>query len=244
MVNKKDDMPKFKKVALMIEDKIKKGLYVTTQKLPSEYDLAREFDVSRLTVRKAIDDLIEQNILVKRKGKGSYVMGGDKIQSGSSGLESFTESAKRMGKTVKTEVISFKLLEEVPLLVETSLELDELSSQQIFELVRRRSLDGEPMTIEKIYIDKSYLADCTVQDLEGSLFDIIENKTEIGYSHQEIEAVLVDEEISGLFDIPVGEPLLKAYSNTYSLDSTVVLYDISYYRADKYTFKNILTRKH
>ena len=66
-----ENAPKFKQISAEIEKKIRDGLYVSAQKLPSEYDLAKEYNCSRLTIRKAIDDLIRKNILVKRHGKGS-----------------------------------------------------------------------------------------------------------------------------------------------------------------------------
>ena len=59
-----ENAPKFKQISAEIEKKIRDGLYVSAQKLPSEYDLAKEYNCSRLTIRKAIDDLIRKNILV------------------------------------------------------------------------------------------------------------------------------------------------------------------------------------
>ena len=59
----------FQEVAQQIAQRVHEGTYVTSQKLPSDYDLAEEFQCSRLTVRKAIDLLIGQNLLVKEKAK-------------------------------------------------------------------------------------------------------------------------------------------------------------------------------
>src|SRR5688500_10761186 len=65
-----------------IKKKINEGYYVTAQKLPSEYDLADEYDISRLTVRKAINLLIDQNVLIKLSGKGTYVIKPHKQKKG------------------------------------------------------------------------------------------------------------------------------------------------------------------
>lgn len=97
--------PKFQEIANEIEKRIMEGIYVSSQKLPSEYDLADEFQCSRLTVRKAIELLISQNKLIKEKSKGTYVMKQPKIQSGSGGLQSFTETARIQGKKTKTQVL-------------------------------------------------------------------------------------------------------------------------------------------
>ena len=115
-------------------------------KLPSEYDLAKEYNCSRLTIRKAIDDLIRKNILVKRHGKGSYVMSQAKIQSGRAGLQGFTEAAKAYGKS-QTEVISFEEVVHPDEKIREALQVGK--NEAIYELIRRRMLDGEPMTVEK-----------------------------------------------------------------------------------------------
>lgn len=231
---------KFEKVANEIEKRIQEGIYVRSQKLPSEYDLAKEFAVSRLTVRKAIDELIQKNILYKLKGKGTYVMSPQKIQSGRSGLKGFTEAAKEYGKVSQTEVIAFHPIKKVPTMIQEALKLDETTT--IYELVRRRNLDESPMTVEKIYLAKAYVEGLTAQDFEGSLFKLLEEKVEIAYSHQEIEAILVTKELAELLNVAVGGPLLKVHSVTYTKDGMPILYDESYYRADKYTFKNTLLR--
>lgn len=93
-----EKQPKFQEIANKIEKRVTEVQYVSTQKLPSEYDLADEFQCSRLTVRKAIELLISQKVLVKEKGKGTYVMKRPKIQSGAGGLQSFTETAQKQGK--------------------------------------------------------------------------------------------------------------------------------------------------
>ena len=109
------NQPIFQEIARKIEERVEDGVYVSSQKLPSEYDLADEFQCSRLTIRKAIELLISQNILVKEKGKGTYVMKQPKIQSGSGGLQSFTETARIQGKQTKTEVLGYEIAEELPL---------------------------------------------------------------------------------------------------------------------------------
>ncbi|EAC9319677.1 UTRA domain-containing protein, partial [Listeria monocytogenes] len=65
----------------------------------------------------------------------------------------------------------------------------------------------------------------------------------IGYSHQEVEAVKSPADIAKLLQVPQEEPMLLVHSMTYSASAKPILYDISYYRADKYTFKNTLVRQ-
>lgn len=231
----------FEEVAKKIEDKINEGFYVSSQRLPSEYDLSTEFSVSRLTIRKAIDLLVSQNVLFKQKGKGTYVMAQQKIQSGRSGLQSFTEAAKTYGKKSKTKII--KLEKNVTPAERIAKELALNENETVFHIVRLRLYDEEPMTVEDLYIREAFLpSDLKKSEIHGSLFKLIEEKATIAYSHQEIEAVLVDERLSGFLEVPEGSPALMVHSKTFSVTAVPILYDISYYRGDKYSFKNTLQR--
>ncbi len=235
---------KFEEVAGQLADRVRRGVYSTAQRLPSEYDLAKEFDVSRLTVRKAIDLLIRQQVLVKDPGKGTYVMATpEKVESGRLGLQGFTEAAKAYGKVSRTEVLSFGPADHLPPVVTQALQLENRHDQRVDLLVRRRFWDDDPMTIEKIAICHEYVADRKASDFTGSLFDLIEREVPIAYSHQEIEAILVDSELADLLHVHLGDPLLRVNSVTYTADAKPIFYDTSYYRADKYSFKSTLTRQ-
>jgi len=203
----------FQEVAQQIAQRVHEGTYVTSQKLPSDYDLAEEFQCSRLTVRKAIDLLIGQNLLVKEKGKGTYVM--------------------------------IETVKELP--IEIGQLFGDYAKEPIVYLVRLRYFDDEPMTVENLYVLKRYLqedtAELTKAQLESSLYQVIEANIEIGYSHQEVEAVKSPADIAKLLQVPQEEPMLLVHSMTYSASAKPILYDTSYYRADKYTFKNTLVRQ-
>lgn len=235
--------PIYQQVANELERRIYEGTYVHSQRLPSEYDLAAEFEVSRLTVRKAIESLINRNLLFKRTGKGTYVMQpSEKVQSGKEGLVGFSESAKYYGKTSQTKVLVFKEVSNIPAEVKDVMELTE--NAQLYYIERLRCFDDDPMTIERLYVPKHLLKHVEKEQLEGSLFSLIEETVEIAYSHQEVEAILANEEIAQLLDVKRDSPILKVHSLTYSANATPLIYDNSLYRGDKYTFKNTLVRKH
>ena len=100
------------------------------------------------------------------------------------------------------------------------------------------------MTHEQIYIKQKILPEITKTEAEGSLYQLIEQSLVIGYADQELEAVLLDQEFSQLLAAKVGSPAFLAHTTAYSVNGYPILYDDSHYRADKYTFHNILYRKH
>lgn len=238
-----EKIPAYKKVAQEIESRICSGTYVEKQKLPSEYDLADEFDVSRLTVRKAIDSLIDRNMLFKRTGKGTYVMKpSEKVQSGKEGLVGFTESARLYGKSSQTSVLLFEETASIPETVLQAMQMKE--GDELYLVKRLRCFDDDPMTIENLFVQKKLLKGLSKNQLEGSLFSLIEETVDIAYSHQEVEAILATGEMAQLLKVKKNAPILKVISITYSANAIPLIYDTSYYRGDKYTFKNTLVRKH
>lgn len=234
---------KFNYVAAEIKKRVESSQYSTTQKLPSEYDLSKEFGVSRLTVRKAIELLVAEKVLVKDPGKGTYILtANQKIASGRMGLQGFTEVANAAGKKPRAEILSFSALHDISKELKEMLAVDD---EQVKLLVRRRFLDDEPMTVEQVKIKAQFLNDYQPNDFKESLFHILEEQgISIAYSHQEIEAVLADKEFAKLLAVPSGAPLLKIMSIMYTVDAKPIFFDTSYYRADKYTVKSTLTRYH
>ena len=230
----------YKQVAKEIECKVKNGIYVTAQKLPSEAELAQEFNVSRLTVRKAINLLIEKKVLVKHQNTGTYVMNRQKLASGASGLQGFNEVAKAKGKTPRTEVIGVSQIDYDD---ELWAELEAKENEVIINVNRIRYLDDLPMTVEDLYIREKFLPENLKEAaFENSIFELIEQKIEIAYSHQEIEAVLIDKMMSIAFELPVGQPMFRETSNVFSVTGVPIMHDISYYSSDEHVFSNTLVR--
>ncbi|NBI14628.1 GntR family transcriptional regulator, LSA1692 subfamily [Pediococcus acidilactici] len=236
---------KFEKVAQSLVERIQQGIYSNMQRLPSEYQLADEYGVSRLTVRKAIERLVTAKILVKDPGKGTYIMStnsSNKVESGRMGLKSFTEAAETYGKQSRTQVLDYQPLIQPDQRVEEKLNLRNNPQPEVDELVRLRFWDDDPMTIEDIVILHKYVANHQKNDFKHSLFQILAETVEIAYSNQEIEAIKVDEKLAKLLHVQEGDPILCVHSLTYTADGQPIFYDTSYYRADKYTFKTTLTR--
>lgn len=241
-------MSKFEEIARTIENRVQSGMYNAGQRIPSEYQLATELQVSRLTVRKAIRLLIEKQILVKDPGKGTYAMYApksfSKIESGRGGLQSFTEVAESNGHQAHSKVLKFVPIKNPDKTISDQLDLINRIDQSVYLLERIRYWDDVPLTLEKVIICGEYIKDKSKSDFNGSLFKILKHKVEIAYSHQTIDAVLVDKTISKLLDVKVGQPLFKVHSIAYTTDARPIFCDTSYYRADKYSFKSTLTRFH
>lgn len=222
---------------------VRTGIYGVHQKLPSESDLAQQFGTTRLTIRKAIDLLEKQQVVVRDRNRGTYVLATHcKISSGASGLMGFTEAAKQFQLDVSTRVLDLRRTIVYPDYVEAKLDL--VAQEPVWQIERLRFVDHEPMTHEQIYLKQRILPKLTAHEAQGSLYKLIEQTMAIGYANQELESVLLEDGISQLLETEVGKPAFLAHTVAYSMDGYPILYDNSHYRADKYTFHNILYREH
>lgn len=234
--------PIYQEIQNRILARIDAGVYPAGQKLPSDYALAETFQCSRLTIRKAMEGLIQQQRIVKHPGKGNYVMQLAKIQSGANGLQSFSERAQLEQKTAQTTVLQVEESTTVPDKIKQL--FSESEDIPMVHLVRLRSLDHEPMTLENIYLPSLQLsAEKETFDFSGSLYEAIEKKQPIGYAQQEIEAIKCPASIARLLSIAENDPVLLLRAMTYAANGIPVMYETSYYRGDKYTFKQINSRR-
>ncbi|KHO13519.1 putative transcriptional regulator, GntR family [Latilactobacillus curvatus] len=230
-------------IAEALRDDIQKGVYGIHQKLPSETDLANQFSTTRLTIRKAIDLLVKQHVVVRDRNRGTYVLATQsKISSGSSGLVGFTEAAKQFQLDVSTRVLDLRRTIVYPDYVASKLDL--APQEPVWQIERLRMADGEAMTHEQIYLKQKILPELTAHEAQGSLYRLIEQTIPIGYANQELEAVVLEKGLSDLLETSPGQPAFLAHTVAYSMDGYPILYDNSHYRADKYTFHNILQREH
>lgn len=142
---------------------------------------------------------------------------------------------------MKTTVLEYEILQTLPTNIKQA--FGEYATDPIVHLRRLRYFEEEPMTVENLYILKRYLGEATKEELSGSLYQVIEKNIEIAYAHQEVEAVKTTSDIAKLLQVSESEPMLFVRSLTYSPAAKPILYDCSYYRADKYTFKNTLIRQ-
>lgn len=230
-------------IAEALSADVRAGVYGVHQKLPSENDLAQQYNTTRLTIRKAIDLLEKQQVVVRDRNRGTYVLAAQgKISSGSSGLVGFTEAAKQFHLDVSTKVLDLRRTIVYPDYVEAKLDL--VAQEPVWQIERLRLADHEPMTYEQIYLKQKVLPELTAHQAQGSLYKLIEQTMAIGYANQELESVLLDQATSQLLATQPGQPAFLAHTVAYSMDGYPILYDNSHYRADKYTFHNILYRGH
>jgi GntR family transcriptional regulator len=211
--------------------------------IPTETELCSLFNISRPTVRQAINELVTEGYLYRLKGKGTFISRPKIHQDFMIVLESFNDEMKEKGLTPSTKVLQLKLAKASEIVAE-NLQLDE--GNDVIFLERLRSANDEPIVLVDTYLPNSLVQNILSKNLENeSLYKIIER--DYGYMIQKairtIEPSIAGEYEAKLLGVKKGAPVQYIETVTY-LDSGVPIeYSIAKYRGDRSTFSFELTKK-
>ena len=230
--------PKYYMVKQSILEKIRSGALRPGAAIPSERELMSSQDVSRITVRKAVEELEQEGFLYKVQGKGTFVRGEKKKQDLFS-LTSCTEDVIRQGMTPSRTVIDSSVL---PADEERLSALHLAAGEKIYRLCRVYSADAVPINYTEAYLPCRLFPDLEQYDFSIiSLYKILEEKygVVIRRAQRTIEAVLADGRLASLLQIHPGAPLILFRSVTVGeIAGRELPFETfhSYYRTDMFKF--------
>ncbi|WP_304064554.1 GntR family transcriptional regulator [Megamonas hypermegale] len=186
------------------------------QMVPSETKLMQQYNVSRITARKALDELSNEGYLYKVQGKGCFVKNNFGTQSLSK-ICGYTEEIARLGMKVSRKVLTAEI---IPCFSKRSHELQIPAESKLYMLKRIYYADEEPLCLTTAYLPYQYFQSIEQYDFSlQSLYNIIENKYiyKITRSKLNLEAVSADEDTCLHLNIKKGTPLILFRSVTYGL---------------------------
>jgi len=238
-LNPSSKLPLYQQLYELLEGHIRSGQWKPGDMIPPESELIELFRVSRITVRKVLDMLVSEGLLVRQRGKGSFVSQA-KLEHGTTRIVSFTDDMRQRGLTPGTRII-FKGLVPAPRAIAEALGVPE--GEELARIDRLRLADGEPMCVEESFLIHRYLPGILGRDLvANSLREIKQAEYGIRWSRarQTIQAVPAPSDIARRLAVRTGAPLLYFERVTYSQDAAAVEYLKIYYRADRYIIHNEL----
>lgn len=207
-------VPKYESIANDIIEKIKDGTYKTNTILPSENKMCELYDTSRITVRKAIEQLVLQEYIYKKSGKGSFVCDNIKAE-GITKIHSFTEAILHQGKVPSKCVLRKELIRSDEAL---RLAFGLNDYENVYEIVTIYFADGVPFCYNQTYLPQKYFPKLDLFDLnQHSLYKILETffGTHPTKAKQKISAVLGETHIYEALNCSEKKPLLKLNAQSY-----------------------------
>jgi GntR family transcriptional regulator len=200
--------------------------------IPSERQLGLDLGVSRLTVRAALDELVREGYLVRRRGAGTFVAE-PKVAKGMD-ITSFSDDMRERGLTPGSLTIS---LQTIPAGARLGRILHVSPSEDVIAVKRLRLADGDPMAIELLHVRAALVPGLTAEDLErNSFYELLADRyavTIVGGT-QTVEPTVTNEEESAALGVPLHSPALLFERVTRSEAGDIVEFTSSTYRGDRY----------
>jgi len=237
-IDKNSPIPIYHQLYRILREKIKNGTFNIGEYLPPENTLAKSYHVSRLTVRQALAELVEEGLIKKRRGKGTLVVQPKNVENLTE-LRGFTDDARMLGYTPSSVVLENKLV-DVPAIAMKRLNLQ--VGSKVVLLKRLRLLNETPYAIEWAYLnpalDTRILSILEMDMSKSSLYDFFRNTLGIKmkYADETLEVARANKENSHLLKINIDECVVLRRRFTYTQEEKCIEYVQSIYRGDKYKF--------
>lgn len=241
MIDKRSPIPIYFQLEELIKTMIEQGTLKKGDMIPSEREYAEKYGISRMTVRQALNNLVNNGYLSRVKGKGTFV-DYKKIEQPLMYVTSFTEDMLSRGLQPKTKTLHF-LKKHAAAAEAEALQLEK--GAPLYEIRRIRFADEEPMGLETTYLPADLVGELTEEVVNGSLYQYFEET--LGYTInnacQAIEASVVQDTEKEHLNVSSGSPVLLLEQTSYLKSGTPLEFVKSVYRADRYKFLVDLKRQ-
>ena len=200
--------------------------------IPSERQLTVDLGVSRLTVRAALDELVREGYLVRKRGSGTFV-NEPKVAKGMT-ISSFSDDMRGRGLTPGSRTLEFQTVAAGARLGRI---LHVSPSEPVVTVKRLRLANGEPMAVELLHVRGALFPGLSATDLEqNSFYELLEHRYRIAMvgGSQTVEPTVTNEEESQLLGVPLHSPALLFERITRSESGEIVEFTQSIYRGDRY----------
>lgn len=235
-----DARPIYRTIADDLRFRITSGELRVGDRIPSETELCASYAVSRMTVRQALGSLQASGYLIRRRGKGTFVASA-KAERSASRLLGFEEDTVSRGLTPGTAVLETDWTE---LDEEAQLLLGRESTERAFTVRRLRTVNGEPIGLNRIVLLKEWAEQLKDADFSGSLYRIVATglHDEVIVADQRIEATAATADQARLLGIRPGAPLLRITRTTHTALHGVIGLTRTHYRGDRYYLSLTVSR--
>ncbi|GAA3066458.1 MULTISPECIES: GntR family transcriptional regulator [Actinomycetes] len=231
-LDRSSPVPLYHQVASAFEKAIRDGLLPPETKLENEIALAKRYNLSRPTMRQAMDQLVQNGLVVRRRGVGTQVVGAPVRRN--LRLSSLYNDLQDEGATPQTTVLSLELVEAETEIAE---QLNLTRGAEVHHMVRLRTVDGRALALMENWVPRG-IADFEQAELESDgLYNLLRRAgIDFRMAHQTVGAGAADARQAELLDTEVGAPLVMM--DRTALDSRGIAVECGHhvYRADMYSF--------
>lgn len=230
-----NEIPLYQQLKEALKAAIKNGTFPSGEKIPTETELSEQFKVSRITVRRAVEELCQEDFLSKKQGKGTYVKH-NKVKRKIEHLLSFGQACEANGMVpsrlvTKRKVISLNSEDAAAMGVEAG-------TSAIF-IQRVNLADGYPIMCENNYYPYERFSFLLEESLDCSLYKLLEEKHQIKVTYSTgsyLDIVRASGEVGKLLRVSNGEPLFFLYCQIHDQNHDLIHIGKQYIIGEQYRF--------
>lgn len=229
-------VPLYSQLKEILRTRILDGTYPPLSRMPSEAELGKAFEVSRITVRQALGDLQKEGLIFKIHGKGTFVAKPKAFQNVST-LQGLGESMTQRGYEVINRLRSFKT---VPADAQVAARLQVAEGENVVQIKRARLVNRELVSLEITWLPEAVGKRLEKADLVSrDIFLILENDCALPLGHADlaIDAILADAELARALEVEEGSPVMRIERLTHTADGAPLDYEHLYYRGDAFQYR-------
>ncbi|NMZ59017.1 GntR family transcriptional regulator [Pseudomonas nitroreducens] len=229
-------VPLYSQLKEILRTRILDGTYPPLSRMPSEAELGKAFEVSRITVRQALGDLQKEGLIFKIHGKGTFVAKPKAFQNVST-LQGLGESMTQRGYEVINRLRSFKT---VPANAQVAARLQVAEGENVVQIKRARLVNRELVSLEITWMPEAVGKRLEKADLVSrDIFLILENDCALPLGHADlaIDAILADAELARALEVEEGSPVMRIERLTHTADGAPLDYEHLYYRGDAFQYR-------
>lgn len=237
-----ENMEKYKFIYNDIKNKIDNNVFKSGEKIPNEIDLSKEYGCSRMTIKKGMELLVQEGLIYRKKGLGSFVMthsNSSRIEIPERELSGLTKNTKQK---LQSKILEFKL-EFASKKVAQALEIKQ--NDPVYKIHRLRSINGRPHVLELTYMNTQLTPGIDENVLNHSIYSYLENQLnlKIASAKKITRADKSTEEDQKYLGLKSEEPVLEIEQIAYLDNGTPFEYSFSRHRYDLFEFTSYSVRR-
>lgn len=232
-IDHKSPIPLHAQAEALLRKLIKESEFRNGGFLPNEVDLAKKLGISRNTIRQALNKLVFEGLLVRKKGVGTTVADRS-VSSKVSNWLSFTQEMEAKGLVPETFEVTISWVRPIPDVMQV---FGISAEKEVLKLVRLRGLKDNPFVYFVSYFHPR-VGLSGEEDFSRPLYDILEQdySTIAKLSREEIRACAADDQIAQHLNIPVGFPVLVRKRVVFDPGDRPIEYNVGYYKSDSFVY--------
>ena len=200
--------------------------------LPPERELAAQLQVARMTVRRAMDDLVTAGLVKREQGRGTFVMRPKVAKQ--MAMTSFTDGMRERGLTPGSDVIGFRRLRATAVQARA---LRIPTGEPVFRFTRLRSADGDPVGLETTWVAAAQVPGLERSDLRGSWYELLDERyaIQVQTGTSIVEVGYAGDRDARLLGCEPGAALLRIETTSYGPNGRIVDFGVDLFRGDRYS---------